>query len=223
MIWIKRIKEFYPMPVQPIDFIGKSEFFSGLSPDNKKALADLCLLKRLAKNEALFQEGAKGHSLFLLAIGAVQLHKTSEIGKDVVIRVIKPGEIFAEVILFEEDLYPVSALALKDSTVIMLPKHQINCLLEKPSFRNDFIRMLMRKMRYLADQIRGLSSEDVEERFFRFLRTQFGDRREYTVSLSKKDMAAAIGTLPETFSRLLNRLKKEGKAEWAAGVIRILK
>jgi CRP-like cAMP-binding protein len=68
-----------------------------------------------------------------------------------------------------------------------------------------------------------LAAYDVEQRFFRFLLQQFGRKEEYVVPLSKKDFAAAIGTIPETLSRLLLRLKKEGKAVWEKNVIRLRK
>ena len=59
-----------------------------------------------------------------------------------------------------------------------------------------------------------MTSQDVEERFFLFLREQYGDAREIDVAISKKEFAAAIGTTPETFSRLIRRLTKERKLSW---------
>jgi CRP-like cAMP-binding protein len=61
----------------------------------------------------------------------------------------------------------------------------------------------------------------VEERFFFFLQEQFGRRQEYRISLSKKDIARAIGTIPETLSRLLLRLKKEKKIRWEGETLRL--
>jgi CRP-like cAMP-binding protein len=72
----------------------------------------------------------------------------------------------------------------------------------------------MRKQRYLADRILYLTGHDVEERFFLFLGEQFGRRDKYRIRLSKKDIAAAIGTIPETLSRLLLRLREEEKIRW---------
>ena len=65
-----------------------------------------------------------------------------------------------------------------------------------------------------ADRILYLTGHDVEERFFLFLQEQFGRLESYRIPLSKKDIAAAIGTIPETFSRLLLRLRNEKKIHW---------
>ena len=56
--------------------------------------------------------------------------------------------------------------------------------------------MLLAKQRYLADQIFRLSALDVEQRFFHFLRDQYGEREEYHIEVTKRDVAAAIDALP---------------------------
>ena len=94
-------------------------------------------------------------------------------------------------------------------------------LLEQSAFRNDFIAALMRKLRYLSDRIQFLSSFDVEERLRLFLREHFGAGERIECRLSKKDVAAAIGTTPESLSRLLLRLKEEGLLAWQLDVITV--
>ena len=202
--------------------ISKTPLFESLSAESKKALADICLEKKLKKKQVLFHEGQQGYSLYLLSEGNIQLYKTTVEGKEVVIRIMKPGELFAEAILFEEAKYPVSAIALKDSKAYMIPKHQFLCLLEEQRFRTEFIASLMHKLRYLADQIRYLTSADVEERLLMFLRDQFGKKEFIVTSLSKKAVAATIGITPETLSRLLQRLKIENKMEWQGKKITIV-
>jgi len=191
-----------------------SDFFSGVSENSIRSLATICIPKRVEKRQLIFLEGEEGHSMYILAEGGVQLYKNAADGREIVIKTIRTGEIFGEVVLFEQGEYPVSAVALEKSLLLRLPRQQIDCLLVADSFRRDFIGMLMRKQRYLADRILYLTGHDVEERFFFFLLEQFGRRQEYRISLSKKDIAAAIGTIPETFSRLLLRLKEEKKIRW---------
>ena len=203
------------------DVLGRTSLFGNISGENLAALADICLSKTVKKKEMLFFEGDKGYTLYLLVDGNIQLHKTAEDGRDVVIKVIKPGEVFAEVILFEKDNYPVSAVALKDSKVYMIPKLQFYCLLENETFRNEFIGILMKKMRYLADQIHYLTTYDVEDRLVMFLIEQYGPQEKITCALSKKAVAGAIGTTPETLSRVLLRLKNEGKLTWEGSKISV--
>lgn len=196
------------------EILARTSLFRNITKDNLSALAGICLSKTLKKKDLLFQEGEKGLSIFVLIYGSIQLYKITPDGRETVIKLIKPGEVFAEAVLFESAGYPVNAIALSTSQIYILPKHQLFCLLENDNFRKDFLGMMMKKVRYLTNQINYLSSHDVEERLFLFLEEQYGQRTVINISLSKKDIAAAIRTTPETLSRLFLRLKKEGKLVW---------
>jgi CRP/FNR family transcriptional regulator len=210
-----------PLP-SPLTLLNRADFFKGVSGLSKQLLAEICLRKKVRKNETLFQEGDKGQAFYLCADGNIQLSKLSPEGRETVIKVIQSGEFFAEVILFENDRYPVTARALSSGLVYVLPKPQIHLLLNQEAFRNDFIGMLMRKQRYLATRIMDLTAYQVEERFRRFLLLQYGKKIEYRITLSKKDIAAAIGTSPETLSRALLSLHQKRMIEWQGKTIKIL-
>jgi CRP-like cAMP-binding protein len=197
-----------------LTLLANSEFFHGISRSSIQALADISVPKNLRKREILFTEGRKGHSIYILGTGCVQLYKNSADGKEIAIKLIRPGEIFGEVILFEQDTYPVSARARENALAFLIPKHQILCLFQNERFRNDFMRMLMKKQRYLTEKILALSSQGVSGRLFRFLEEQQGRREQYPVTLSKKDVATAIGVEPETLSRVLHRLRKRNTLRW---------
>ena len=194
-----------------IDILENIDFFKGVSKKSRQALASICIPKTLKKNEVLFSEGDVGLSLYILVTGSIRVFKSAPNGRDTIIKVIGPGELFAEVVLFEQETYPASAAAIKTSTVYVLPRRRFHGLLDAPDFRNDFILMLMKKQRYLAGRLHALSAFDVEERFVRFLLEHYEKKNDYYIPLSKKDIASAIGTVPETLSRLLNRMQREGK------------
>ena len=204
-----------------LNLLERSEYFRGLSKHSRKSLVSACTPQTVSKRDCLFWEGQKGHSIFLLASGSVQLVKTSEDGKEVVIKTVEPGEVFAEVVLFEQDSYPVTAIAIRKSKVYKLPKTEFVRLLRNEDFRSDFIAYLMKRLRYLADRILYLTAYYAETRFFRFLKDQYGEKEQYEISMSKKDIASAIGTVPETFSRLLLRLDEQGQLVWRGKILRL--
>jgi CRP/FNR family transcriptional regulator len=206
---------------QPALLLQKASCFGGLSRERCRELAAVCRRRELGKGDYLFLEGERGNSFFLLASGGIQLSKASEAGQEVVIKTVEPGEVFAEVVLFEQDRYPVSALALGASVVWAIPREGFLHLLDQNSFREEFIGGLMARMRYLADRILSLTVYDVEARFFRFLEEQYGRRESYRLAMSKKALAAAIGTTPETLSRLAQRLKREGRIRWEGRALEV--
>lgn len=200
-----------------------TDFFHGIGDRHLSSLAGISIPKKIGKKQTLFLEGQRGHAVYLLVYGTIQLYKSAPDGRDIVIRVIGQGEMFAEVVLFEQENYPVSAVALEESLVLMLPRRQVHCLLTEEQFRNAFITILMRKQRHLTERILNLTLHDAEERFFLFLMEQYGPREEYDIPLSKKDIAGAIWTNPETFSRLIQRLKQNGTIVWEQKKLRLQK
>lgn len=198
-----------------------SELFSGLSDEHRKDIKEMGIKMNLEKGKILFSEGDVGQSFYALLSGSVKLYRTTEDGREVIVRILTGGEIFGEVILFVNESYPVSSIALEKSIIYSLPKKAFLYLMEQEYFRNEFISVLMRKQRYLSNRIHYLSAYDVEERFFKFLQENYGKKEIYIINLSKKDFASAIGTIPETFSRLIARLKKREIITWEKKILRL--
>jgi len=201
--------------------LDQARFFEGISKESKEALSKFCTPSERSKHTTLFREEEPGEAMYLLARGRISLHKLSPDGHETVIKVIKPGEVFAEVILFERRFYPVTAIALTDVLVLKFLRRDLLTLLRQEDFRNDFIAMLLRKQRYLADKIQQLTSQDVEQRLRAFLIEQYGEQEEIQVEINKKQLAAAIGATPETLSRLLQDLKRRKSMVWKQGIIKV--
>jgi len=201
--------------------LDESELFSGLSQTAAKKIASMGSLHKIPQNKIIFLEGEKGSSFFILAQGSIRLYKSTPDGREITVKLAAPGEIFAEVILFEIDHYPVSATAVTDSMLFSINRESFNALLDNAEFRNEFISVIMKKQRYLAGRILYLTAYDVEERFFRFLIEHYGRKNTYVITISKKDLASAIGTIPETFSRLIRRLTRRGMLRWEGNRLEI--
>ena len=142
--------------------LADSPLFSGLQRPNIERIAQSVALRHLKKKAILFHEGTEGTTVYVLLKGAIQIHKTDEDGSERVIRIFKPGEMFAQVILFERPDYPVTASALERSEVLGIPRRSLLALLEDAAFRNDFIAGLMQRQRYLANRIATLSTTDAQ-------------------------------------------------------------
>lgn len=196
--------------MNPRYLLGQTSLFGALAASHRRALAEVSLPVEIPRRTVLFEEGRKGDAFYVAARGRVQLHKTAPDGREIVIKVVQPGETFAEVILFEEDRYPVTAVALTDALLLKILRRDVQRLLADADFRTDFIAMLMRKQRYLADRLRQMATQTAEERFLQFLREQYGEAEHIELGISRKAMAAAIGATPETLSRLLRRLQAAG-------------
>jgi CRP-like cAMP-binding protein len=199
----------------------QARFFEGISRSSLEALSKFCIAGERRKQTVLFREGEPGEAMYLLARGRVSLHKLTPDGHEIVLKVLKPGEVFAEVILFEKKVYPATAVALTDVLIFKLLRRDLLDLLRQEDFRNDFIAMLLRKQRYLTDKIQQLTSQDVEQRLRAFLIEQYGKQEKIRAEINKKQLAAAIGATPETLSRLLQELRRRKCMTWKEGTITI--
>jgi CRP/FNR family transcriptional regulator len=207
--------------IDPRTLLEQAQFLAELSPAGKDALAAIARARNLRKKEVLFREGEKGRAVFLLSTGHIRLARTTPDGREMVIKIVQPGEFFAEVILFEKDEYPVTATATDPGVVLEIPRLQLHDLLAHREFRADFIAMLMKKQRYLADRLYQLTTVDVETRFVHFLREPFGESPSIAIPFAKKEIAAAIGATPETFSRMVLKLKKQRLLQWKGKTLQL--
>jgi CRP/FNR family transcriptional regulator, dissimilatory nitrate respiration regulator len=203
------------------DTLKKIDLFAGVNRDALAALASSARIKKLEVKESLFNEGMEGIYFYVLLSGSVRVFKTTMDGKESTIKIIYPGEFFAEAVLFGKKSYPATAVATEPSEIVCINRDSFLAMIASSGARDAFISAVFDKLRFLTDQLHYLNSHDVEDRFFMFLIKNFGRQYRYEISLSKKDIASAIGTIPETFSRLILRLTKMGIIAWKKNTLHI--
>ena len=213
----------YSMVMDITATLMKTALFRGLGEESLKRLTDGSRRLEIARGEHLFFEGDEGRDLFVLEEGGVRLYKLAEDGQDTTVKLINPLEAFAEVAFFDNGEYPVSAVATKYSVAWAISGSTFEAMLEDRSFRGEFISTIIGRLRYLSQRIHYLTAYDVEMRFFRFLYEQCGAVEKCTVDMPKKEIAASIGTIPETLSRLILRLRDRGDIVWKGSVITVRK
>ena len=201
--------------------LSKSLFFGGLSLDIISLIGEKGRIEKFSRDEIIFFEGDKGEKFFFLMDGLIKIYKSADNDREVVLRHIRPGEMFGEVILFESDTYPVSSVAMRDTVLFSVSRSFFMELFNDNNFRKFFTGNIFRKLRYLADRVAFLNAYDVEERFFLFVEEHYGLKPVITIDMSKAEVAEGIGTIPETMSRLLSRLKLKEYVTWSRDDLRI--
>ncbi|MCS3610137.1 Crp/Fnr family transcriptional regulator [Salinibacter ruber] len=111
-------------PADITDAMRDHPFFGGASTEERERLIDLGQARTAASGTILFQRGDAYRGFYLLVEGGVHVYRLSPEGRMLVLRVIRPGESFAEVPLFETDAgdtYPATAETLTDSALFFFP------------------------------------------------------------------------------------------------------
>lgn len=204
----------------------KLPFFSSLSDKElAEVVVPLFQEERYREDEYLFYEGDPPQGLFILREGKVKIIKHSTRGKDTILRLLGPEEMFGEVASLDGGPYPASAQALEDTIVFHLSQRDFLRLLQGyPSIALRVIEDLGRKLRDAHDLIRALTTETVEKRIATVLlklAEKLGKVEErgirLRIHLSRQDLADMAGTTIETAIRVLSKftkdrlLTKEGK------------
>lgn len=195
-------------------------FFGGLSSEDRDALIDLTQVRSALADTILFQHGDPCRGFYLLLEGAVHIYRLSPEGRMLVLHVIRPGESFAEVPLFEEGTnptYPATAETLSDSTLLFFPANAfLSFVDDHPRTALHMLGELAGRLRNAVQQLDALSLHDVQERLARHLVEQASSVSDApgmppTVDLDvpKSVLAAELGTVPETLSRALRALEEQ--------------
>lgn len=161
-------------------------------------------------------EGQQARSLNLLASGRIKMIRESADGREVIIRLIRPGEIFGGAGGWGEAVYPASAVVQREAVILRLPAEEFTALIRAwPDFALAVVRELGTRLREATERIQDLQSERVEQRLARALLRQAARepaRAEggLVVSLSRQDLAELAGTTLSTASRTISDWARRG-------------
>jgi CRP-like cAMP-binding protein len=203
--------------------------FSGVPEADLEALEHLAVSKAFARQATIFREGREAQGFYLLSHGSVKLVKSSPIGKEYIIRLVGPGETFAEAAVFSDASYPATAMALEDCQTLFFPKAPfLRHLAASPTLARNMLATLSRLMLHLTRQLEDLSLKEVSARLARYLLERCQERHgriekglAFELPTTKTHLAAYLGTIGETLSRTLSRLKSQGVIEVEKGRITI--
>lgn len=204
--------------MENLQILKKSLLFSGLDEENLREVALIATRRSFAKGEALFTEGELATGFYLLAAGSIKLCKVSPDGKEKVLHFAHPSETFAEAAFFGDGKYPAEARALEKGEALFFPREAFMGLLERnPRFSLNLIISLSLLLRRFARQIEELTFAEVPARLAAYLidlaekkSTTFQGKTYLDLDMKKGELASRLGTVSETLSRSLKKLKEEG-------------
>ncbi|QJA06379.1 Crp/Fnr family transcriptional regulator [Thermosulfurimonas marina] len=207
-----------------LELLGKSLLFRGLAEEALREIRGIALSKVFEKGEVIFSEGAEARGFFLVLEGRVKVYRLSARGRQQILHVFGPGEAFAEAALFSEARYPAWAEALEKTRVLFFPRKAfLDLVRRRPELALNMLALLSLRLRSLAELVETLSLKEVPERLAAYL-LYLAERNgsEFDLEIPKGELAALLGTVPETLSRVLSRLSEAGLIEVSGKRIRIL-
>jgi len=198
-----------------IELLKQCPLFAELKEEDLKRIKAIASLKRVGKKEILFSDGEEAKGFYVILSGKVKLYKISPDGKEQILHVVSAPDSFAEAALFLEGSYPAFAEALADSQLLFFPKRDFIQLIERnPQLSINMIVSLSHFLRKFASLIEELSLKEVSSRIAKYLidlsleSAKEGRKiKEVDLDLSKTQLASKLGTVSETLSRSLAKMK----------------
>jgi CRP/FNR family transcriptional regulator len=199
-----------------INTLRACQLFAGLPPSDLAAVAGITAVRRLEKGEYLFREGEPARGFYVVQKGAINVHRVTAAGKEQVIHIFRPGESFAEAALATPSGYPADARAVESSQVLQVQKDGFLVLLKRqPELGLRMLASMSMHLRVLVGQLEDLTLRDVETRLANWLVKRCpnpeGTRPvRIELHMTKRMLAAELGTVSETLSRTLARFRDRG-------------
>jgi CRP/FNR family transcriptional regulator len=196
-----------------VAFAAQVPLFHGLAPDQLDQVGAICVKREYVKGETIFSEGDAASGFYIVAAGQVKIYKLSMEGKEHILHIYGPGHPFGEVPVFAGENFPAHAQALERTRLLFFPREAfLTMITANPDLALKMMAVLSRKLRSFTVQIENLSLKEVPARlasYLLYLDQEQGNQHDLSLTISKTQLAAIIGTIPETLSRIFKRLSEQ--------------
>lgn len=212
---LKRIKQFSSDFTR--DENGLDQFISEASSiQNLESLKTGKRIKKYTKKQSIFQEGDYPNFLYFINSGKIKSSKMNLDGKDFVTGLYNKGDFFGYMPLIKETSYQESATAMEDTELTLIPREEfISLLFSSKEVSGKFIKMLAGSVFEQQEELITLAYDSVRKRVADALiklldKYQENTSDNFSISISRDDLAAIVGTATESVIRTLSEFKADG-------------
>ena len=194
-----------------IDVVRQSPLFAALDDDAANALMASMTASRLERGDVLFREGDRGDRLYVIGEGKIKLGLTSIDGRENLLAILGPGEMFGELSLFDPGPRTATATAVAETQLIALGHEDLNTFLSgRPAVATTMLAALARRLRRTNEALSDLVFTDVPGRVAKALldlSSRFGRPSEDGLlvahDLTQEELAQLVGASRETVNKAL--------------------
>jgi CRP-like cAMP-binding protein len=216
------------VPLVPInqEVIRKAPLFTALDDAAAASLLANMVSVKIAKGSVLFAEGDEGDQLYVIAEGKLKLGTSSGDGRENLLSILGPGEMFGELSLFDPNPRTSTATAVTDAKLLSLGQEKLlPWLVENPMVSLQLLASLAQRLRRTNEAVGDLVFSDVPGRVAKALidlGERFGKQTDEGLyvhhDLTQEELAQLVGASRETVNKALadfagrNWLKLDGRA-----------
>ena len=185
--------------------------FAELDDEQLDHIAAAGAVQSLQRGVVLFEEGAEPGEFYLVLSGRVAIAQESDDGRESLLAVLGPGELFGEMGFLDGSNRSAQARALEESTVLMVPYTELRLLYEdNPAALWSAVQLLARRLRTMDRALSDTVFLDVMGRTAKRLLGMAGDRDEFEMPLTQEELASMVGASRERVNKAIHAFVRLG-------------
>ncbi|HEV2185597.1 MAG TPA: Crp/Fnr family transcriptional regulator [Stellaceae bacterium] len=200
--------------------------FGKLPPDDLDALLSHARVEHFPAGREVFAKGSPGRSMMAILAGSVRISAPSPTGRDIVLAILNPGEVFGEIAVLDGQDRTADATAISDTYLLVLDHRDFVPFLER---RADlcilFLKLLCQRLRLTDRQVAEAMFGRLEDRMAKALvRLAGGSVRPghgTVLRLSQQELAGMVGATRESVNKQLQIWQGAGKLRLGKRLIEI--
>jgi len=206
------------------DVLSQAPLFEALTEDDARVLRADVININVGRGERLFAEGDAGDKLYIILNGKIKLTRAAHDGRENLLSVHGPGEMFGELSLFDPSPRTASATAITDASLAGLAHDDLRTFLSsRPEVAMYMLRALAQRLRRINDIKADLVFTDVPGRVAKALLdlgSRFGFQQDNGLQvnhdLTQEELAQLVGASRETVNKALADFAARGWIQLAA-------
>jgi len=177
--------------------------------------------------QRIFDKGDEGDRLLGVLGGQVRIYVMSSEGRELIMNVIMPGELFGEISLIDGKPRSASAVSIGDTDLLLIRRHDFMALLKNNGdLCLKFMSILCERVRWTSGLLEDASLLDLTSRLAKRLLNlangigeKQGDGIRIGVKLSQTDLGNMLGVTREAVNKQLREWKKDGLVDMQDGQV----
>ncbi len=185
-------------------------FLEGLPVKKQQRLLERAVHAYFKKGETIFNEGQHVDAIYLIQKGKVKLSTYDGDGREMIVGIFAEHDTIWEGIFLENSKYPYTCVCISDALICIIKRTELESEIQDPAMALKVIGMLSMKLHDANERNLLLSTSSPKARIAGFLLYRKERTAERAVKLKLEDIAASVSLRPETVSRKLKELEREG-------------
>jgi CRP-like cAMP-binding protein/ActR/RegA family two-component response regulator len=185
-------------------------------------------VRSFRKKTVLYSEGQRAGQVWYIVKGKVKTYLIHSDGKELITRIYGPGDCLGYTAAVNGGLYTDNAQVLEDAGLIIISRSEfLDILASDSALSQQLIKWLARNATDQEAGLLNLAYSSLRKKVANGILNLYDGRRAENdgkpwVAVSRENLAAIVGSAPESLTRTLSDFKKEKLIDVADGRIYLL-